>query len=178
MSFSSFPASPRRQPKPYSPFCKESGHSAQGCWLLKTSSSASFDPRERQARRPPAGSLPARQRGRPAPSPGACALRGLPEVARTSRRLGGRAGGPAAKVVGEPGRGRAMTPPEETFPRSRQDAALGPFQSALTAGGVFQGWSLESCGCVVQDSQAGSRPQPASPSVLRAVPGTRLCSHI
>lgn len=87
--------------------------------------------------------------------------------------MGGRTGGAAAKVGGEPGRGQAVTP--ETFPRSRQDAALGPFQSALTALGVFQGWSLESCGCVVQDSQAGSRPQMALPSVLRAVPGIRLC---
>lgn len=127
-------------------------------------------------RPPPAPSLPARQRGRPAPSPRACALREPPGAARTRGRMGGRTGGGrAAKVGGEPGRGRAVTPPGETFPRSRPDAALGPFQSALTALGVFQGRSLESGGCAVQDSQAGSRPQTASPSVLRAVPGTRLC---
>lgn len=97
----------------------------------------------------------------------------LPEAARISRRVGGRTGGAAAEVGGEPGRGRAVTSPE-TFPRSPQDAALSPFQSALTALGIFQGWSLESCGCVVQDSQAGPRPQMALPSVLRAVPGTKL----
>lgn len=88
---------------------------------------------------------------RPAPSPRACALRELPEAGlrqwadgRDDRWRSCQGWRRASR-----GRGRAVTPPEETFPRSRQDAALGPFQSALTAVGVFQGWSLESCGCVV-----------------------------
>lgn len=103
-------------------------------------------------------SLPAGQCDRPAPRPRACALRELPEAARPGRRMGRRTGGTAAKVGGEPGGGRAVTPPEETFPRSRQDAALGPFQSAWIALGVFQGRYLESCRCVVQNPKLALDP--------------------
>lgn len=170
MSFSPFPASPRRQPKPSPPFRKESGYSSQDRQLVTTSSSARASTWESAH----AGqSLPAGPCVRPAPAlaPAHCgSCLGRPAS------VGVWAGGQVAQLPrfgGEPGRGRAVTPPE-TFSRSRQDAALGPFQSALTAFGVFQGWSLESCGCVVQDSQTGSRPQMALPSVLRAVPGTRL----
>jgi hypothetical protein len=65
----------------------------------------------------------------------------------------------AAGAGGELERGRAATP-SETFPRFRQDAALGSFQSALTALGAFQGCSLrlEKPRLVVRDSSSGSSP--------------------
>lgn len=124
-----------------------------------------------RAGRRPRRAVPSRRTARsPRPQPSRLRTAG---AARIRRRVGGRTGGASAKVGGEPRRGRAVTPPD-LFPRSRQDTALDPFQSALTALGIFQGRSLESCGCVVQDSRAGSRPQMALPSVLQAVPGTRL----
>lgn len=90
-----FPASPRRQPRAFSPFCKESGHSAQGCWLLKISSSASFDPGERPARRPPADSFPPHSAIAPPPAlaPAQCA-----SCLRSPEPVGGWVGGQVAQL--------------------------------------------------------------------------------